>query len=423
MTSEPDDWDLPSEAEEDVSAFEAPSRRTEPPRPSVQPPLPASASDLQDLFSDKPRTARPGTAEPPASSPADLAGLFDDAPRRGAAGPAPEDPALRGSEAPDAPGENPTRHAAALPPDFDPFHERPRSLRTTAPPPELIGTDQTGAAPDPDLELTSPNSMPVPAAGEATTAPGSAAKGRDAGEQNDKRGEKPKAKEKPATRPTAPPNPFGEMLLSDLQSRLAASTPKDPVASAMNRTAARLDRKIAAKSAPFVAESRHAQSELKELSDIPLEVQFIEGRDPREDERWYLDLPPEEQERLRRKWQLELRLGVAKPQSKLHARVNVILQGMAAFSIAALPIAAFMGWWMILRMLVAGVFAGIAFSLIDRTRFSCAIIGAVIYFVSNWDAAFGDPTTVLIGAVLVANLCALVGMNREMRLSGGFGQE
>jgi hypothetical protein len=90
-----------------------------------------------------------------------------------------------------------------------------------------------------------------------------------------------------------------EAQLQLLQKELTGTRTRPSFGAALERAAQRVDRRRQAASAPFAADARHLRSELRP-EDVPLDLMYTQGRDEREDEPWFKQLPLEEQDRLRR---------------------------------------------------------------------------------------------------------------------------
>lgn len=216
-----------------------------------------------------------------------------------------------------------------------------------------------------------------------------------------------------------------EQALRELQERLATAGPRDPLA----RAAERLHRREVATRAPFAEAVRPLRSSLQP-EQVPLPVHYETGRDPRQDEHWFGHLPAEEQERLRLQWQRQLARRTRPPQRWGRRLLRGAGAGAAVFLLAGLLQAPLLGLGVVPAMLAIGAVAGALMQFTQRGRFQCSLVGGATYLcamvlpmaVRAGDLAgmVGQILPVLYGLVIVTWASGLVGLDREMQVSGGW---
>jgi hypothetical protein len=215
-------------------------------------------------------------------------------------------------------------------------------------------------------------------------------------------------------------------LLRQLQLRMDSTRPRDALSKAINKALRRDDRRQRAARAPFADIARHETSAIASVSDIPLDVDFVEGCDVREQQKWFLELPVSEQERLRATWARERELLALMPRRQRLERVKSFGFGLLIFSVVALPLGYFCGWQVGFYTLLAGLLTGMAWTVLPFGRFWCAGTAGLAYF-----ATFFAPVPLMAGGMfgldvrlcsglLVVGLAAAVGTTREWGERGGF---
>lgn len=161
--------------------------------------------------------------------------------------------------------------------------------------------------------------------------------------------------------------------------------------------------------------------------------EYQTGRDPREDEAWFLELPVAERERLRARWEQEtVRFEPWRQVQKCelrHALVTTILLLGVAASLPSIAIGA-LGTTLLL-LPVAGGLAGFALFHFGRTRFDYAAIGGGAYLLLLTPAMLraifgmgqiGGAISMLLfcgGLALAVSGFAYLGLRREMRATPG----
>lgn len=157
--------------------------------------------------------------------------------------------------------------------------------------------------------------------------------------------------------------------------------------------------------------------------DVPLAVRYAQnadGRDPREDETWFRGLPAREQQRLRDSWtRTRVRLATARRwnprrtgRAALHGAVLAgiigLLCGLVGASAARICVLA-----------LAGALAAGTAQLSGGGRFVYSVAGIVAFFAVFAGAIF-TSSFLIVGGLLMCYGFGALGMEQEMRLSGGF---
>jgi hypothetical protein len=217
--------------------------------------------------------------------------------------------------------------------------------------------------------------------------------------------------------------------LQNLQQELTTTRTKPSFGAALERAAQRIDRKQKAATAPFAADARHLRSDLRP-EDVPLDLVYTEGRDEREDEPWFKQLPLEEQDRLLRQWhgrELRLRREPVRWDKRL---LRGACHGLAAFLLTALLQIPLLGAGPIPVMLLAGALAGVLMNLTRPSRFRCSAIGGAVYLLAiiapvtiaggAMEAIVAQALPILYGFAIAVCTCGLIGFDHEARRSGGF---
>jgi hypothetical protein len=230
---------------------------------------------------------------------------------------------------------------------------------------------------------------------------------------------------RPAQPADASPSERAERALDALRLRLANAPPADPVARALRR----VQRRERAATAPFTAGARPVRSDLQP-QDIPLALEYEEGRDPREDQEWFRSLPPKEQDRLRREWLRKRELLTPVPQRWGRRLLRGAGTGVAVFLLAGLLQAPLLGFGAVPAMLAAGAVAGALTQFTQRGRFQGSLVSAATYLAfivvpmvvrdGSMAGVIGSVLPVLGGLVIVTWAGGLIGLEREMQQSGGF---
>lgn len=230
-----------------------------------------------------------------------------------------------------------------------------------------------------------------------------------------------------AVAPAAPADPCGEAVLEALRQKLAAAPAADSFVAAIAAKERRQQRRQQAGAAPQLAELRPLQSDLRSAAELPLPVEFQQGRDPREDEPWFRALPPAEQRRLHAAWTTERERFADLPAQQRHERVERFWVAYVVFFFAGLPLLLVDGLAPFLTMAVGGFVTGLVWQLLPSDRFwsagSAVVVYAAVMVVPRADVLVRfpfDAAVALFGGCLVGYLACLGAMTGEMQRSGGF---
>lgn len=237
----------------------------------------------------------------------------------------------------------------------------------------------------------------------------------------------------PAPLPPPPkaPDPAAEQALAALKSKLAqAPRGRSLVAELCRREAKAARKQRAAGSAALAACGPVAVPPAgpapATTSAPPLTVDFvpgIDGRDEREDEPWFQQLPAAEQDRLRKAWALrreqvvEDRPGQRRGRNRRFVAALLVFTGVWAAGTGA--------WWH--ATLGAGIVCGLCWRNVAPCRYRDPMIALcclLVAFLVAWIASASDtmPPGSIFDAVLVVAFAALVGFDGEIRQTGGFDQ-
>lgn len=225
-------------------------------------------------------------------------------------------------------------------------------------------------------------------------------------------------------------NPLADMILAELKGKITDAVPKDEVGREMTKAAHRIERKQQATKAGFVATSVHVNSELRGLEDLPLDLAYDAGRDPREDEPYFKSLPPAEQQRLRALWDAENQRFLAQPRAFRREQLHLMLSALAVHASVGGLLALFDGLEVLPGLLLMGLVTGLLWLPMRRTRFAFALAGAGVFVIAKgfsftfgavgFDELADQSMKLLFTAAVITFGCGLVGFDCEMRLSGGF---
>lgn len=196
---------------------------------------------------------------------------------------------------------------------------------------------------------------------------------------------------------------------------------------ALSRALDRMDRRRRALLAPFVEWARPVAARWEDTRLGSAEREVAAGEvDDRERADWFLRLPEHEQQRLREHWRARgdhvdvdaLRSRAWLQRSAIEGAVLFTFVGIAQFVFCGgggfLPL--------VLAFTIAGALAAALAQLLDGGRFLFALLGALAW------AVVGIPTlgagVISAFGLLVSQLATFgmgaLGMDREMRRSGGF---
>jgi hypothetical protein len=233
---------------------------------------------------------------------------------------------------------------------------------------------------------------------------------------------RPIAADAPAAAPPPPPDPEAEAALRRLQQRIAAAGPATSLVAEVQHREQRAARRRAAARAPFADQAKVVRSGLRGPEDVPppSEVAAPVEQDPREQEPWFRALPASQQERLKAHWWHE---------RHRHDRAGVLLQrrlgravghGALLFFVLSLLLVMLLGGLSLVPMLTAGgALAAGAAELCGGGRFVYAVAGGAVFVLVLGPMAFLQPF-LLLALMLITYSMGCLGMDGEMRRSGGF---
>lgn len=219
----------------------------------------------------------------------------------------------------------------------------------------------------------------------------------------------------------APLTPEQEQLLAQLKAKIADCPEAASILATERKRRQKEKRKQRAAADPALAASAVVR-----VPGAPPEVAIDEAAsdvDARELEPWFRELPPAEQERLRGQWHMHRhryddagrhfrrRLGRAVGYGALVFFGMGVLQSLLVGGFGLVPI----------LMVCGAIAAGIA-ELCGGGRFTYAVAGGVAFVAAMGPTVLFQPFS-LVSLLLASYGMGLVGMDGEMRRSGGFREE
>lgn len=218
-----------------------------------------------------------------------------------------------------------------------------------------------------------------------------------------------------------------EAALASLQQRIDAAPRRQNVAlvEAIEQRERKRERKRCAATSAKLLGCGVVASKL-EAADIPLEVDYGKGgggRDRREDESWFRDLPDTEQRRLRAVWAADRRRADNAARWNPRKMNRAMLGGAISGALIGLLLCLLGG-----SVAQAGAMAmlgggGAALAqLFGGGRHLFAFVGILVFFAVYGAAALTNPY-LLMGWMLTTYGFGVLGMEAEMRQSGGFDAE
>lgn len=142
--------------------------------------------------------------------------------------------------------------------------------------------------------------------------------------------------------------------------------------------------------------------------------------DPREHEPWFLDLPEPEQRRLRGLWLAKRRRFGDEGAKRRRRLQRVVGYGAGLFGFLALLQAPLMGLGLVLPLAGAGALAAGVADLCGGGRFVFSFCGAIAFVAVQGPMVFVQPFGIMSLLIACYGL-GTIGMDGEMRRSGGFG--
>lgn len=225
-----------------------------------------------------------------------------------------------------------------------------------------------------------------------------------------------------APKPTTTLTPEQERLLAQLRAKVAGNPAAANLLTAARKRQEKAERKRRAVADPALAATLVTGSD-------PFAVPVVEyaagaeGRDEREESEWFLQLPAKEQERLRREWTAERCRFADSGQQCRRRLLRVAWQG--ALVMGGLAVAQSLllgGFGLVPVMTLAGAIAALLAELGRGDRFVYAVAGGLAWVVVMGPVILGQPLA-MSGLLMAAYGMAAVGMEGEMRKSGGFKED
>jgi hypothetical protein len=224
----------------------------------------------------------------------------------------------------------------------------------------------------------------------------------------------------------APPDPAAERALAELKQKLAAAAPATSLIATVQHREQRAVRKSkappAACAATVVRTTTPGDVLLAEVASAEV-AKKEDPPDPRENERWFRTLPETERERLRARWWLaqhrhdghglvlRLRLQRALLYGALCFLVLSVLQSMLLGGFAYVPI-----------FVAAGALAAGIAEICKGGRFAYAVAGAAAFVAVMGPGLVAQPLS-MVSLMIAAYGMGTIGMDGEMRRSGGFSEK
>lgn len=209
-----------------------------------------------------------------------------------------------------------------------------------------------------------------------------------------------------------------ERALRELQERLRSSrAPSNPVHAAFAHAA----RRTAVAPPASVASPRDPRdTSIDGSTDRSRSIEFDDGHDAREDQAWFQQLPEAERDRLREEWRWKREQFRDLPRRKRRDVALAAGQGAVVFLFVAVLTSVASGYdgatgWLVL----AGAAAAALARLANGGRFAFALAGALAYAAAMRGALLQSTLLWYVWSASAFGL-ALLGLDREMRQSGGF---
>ncbi len=227
--------------------------------------------------------------------------------------------------------------------------------------------------------------------------------------------------------PAAPKaaNEHGERMLRRLFGRVARTSDSDSIVTLLQRKEERY-RRQQQRAACSEAELRGHFVKIDAAPDVappPLPPTFEVGAgseiDPRELEDWFLQLPEQEQERLRKVWSDERSRHDWAGKAARTRLVRAAAYSGGVFFVTGVLMVILTGD--LLRPLFyapVGAVAGVAATLVGGTRFHFMCAGALGFTLVEGSNLLANPF-LLYGLLLAISTMGLVGFDRELRRSAG----
>lgn len=220
-----------------------------------------------------------------------------------------------------------------------------------------------------------------------------------------------------APTPAPAPDPEAERMVAAFRRRLAQQPAAGSLIAALQHREQRLHRKQRA-----AASASLAMTVVRGVASPPsLAVDEVgSDLDPRELEPWFQELPHAEQERLRRQWFAHRHRHDGDWRAFWRQLRRAIAHGALLFFVMAVLQSLLLGGFaLVLQLTLAGAAAAGIAQACRGDRFLYALCGSLAFVVVQGPTVFVQPLS-LCSLLLASYGMAAVGMDREMRTSGGF---
>jgi hypothetical protein len=231
---------------------------------------------------------------------------------------------------------------------------------------------------------------------------------------------KPRIEEK---LPPPPANPEADRALDALRAKIAAAKPAQSIIASAQHREQKAERQQQAAAAPELAATVATIAATPPPAPAVEYAEGKDGRDPREDAEWFQALPPHERERLAGVWRAERERFAKEPDRRRRSLERAALDGAIVFFVVGV-LAAFLtgAWATIAKMTIGGAIGALLAQMVGGGRFRYAMAGAAVFLCVLGGSVLGKPFLLylLLGATYAMGA---VGMDREMRRSGGFRED
>jgi hypothetical protein len=237
----------------------------------------------------------------------------------------------------------------------------------------------------------------------------------------------PNSNEPAAAPPAKPPavaaDPANSALT--LQQRLAGTgaVRRDPLAEAIDQATMKASRRELAIELPAVAPPAEPEPVAAAPTPAPTPAPAPEPEpgDPREQEEWFQRLPAAERERLSSHWRTHRERFADEPIIRRQQLIQAAWHGAVVFLVLGVLLAMLYGFGPLLPLVGAGGLAAMLAQAAGGGRFVFSAGGVVAYLAVMGPLVIIDPFGML-GAVIAAYGLGVLGIDREIRRSGGFGR-
>lgn len=233
----------------------------------------------------------------------------------------------------------------------------------------------------------------------------------------------PRATTRPSVtrRSGKPLDPAAERALQRLKAKLQKARASRSLIAEVQRREEKQERRQRAGRAPQLAASGPVVVATPAVASLAVDyAQGHDGRDLREESPWFLDLPKGEQERLHRQWATErVRFSGVAAVRRRHLQRVIAHGALVSFVFAVLQVLLLGGFGYVPILTAAGAAAAGVAQVCRGDRFVFALAGGFAYAAVMLPVFLTNPYA-LTGVMLAAYGMGTVGMEEEMRRSGGF---